>query len=496
MPSEDKTPIRSVIGGGQAGAAATATGRQISGNIAIQLGGRAIGIATALATVPITARTLGPEGFGVLTAGLAYVGIFGSFTELGLTVAAVNRMAAEPERESAWLGALTVLRAALSLLATATCIATIPLLLGNENDIAIVTFVLAFTILPGATSSFMAVFQTRLRAAIPQILAVGQSLLWLGTVITLALLDKGVVAFAVGYVVVAIALAVAQIAVTRRFVTVSWSSCWALLRPLVRLALPLGIAAVMILIYYRIDAVLLLKLSGAEEAGVYAVAYRLLEPLTVLPAIVMSTFFPVLSAVFEQDPVRARRLVQRCAEVMLAITLPCFAVSLALADPIVSLLFGQAYDRSASVLPILVGAFVSIGFGYLAGFLSPVLGLQWRFALYSTIGALANVGLNFVLIPPYGAYGSATATLITELLTMALMLGTALRVLRMRLETGRFARVLGAAAGMLIVMLTLRPLGLFLALAGGTAAYAGLILALKVVRPEEIRALRRPEHEM
>ena len=43
----------------------------------------------------------------------------------------------------------------------------------------------------------------------------------------------------------------------------------------------------------------------------YGAAYRFLSPLLFLPAAVMSSFFPVLSAVHEHDPDRVRRLVQR-----------------------------------------------------------------------------------------------------------------------------------------------------------------------------------------
>ena len=457
------------------------------------MAGRAIGIAVALVTVPVMARTLEPDGFGVFTAGVAYVGIFGSLTSLGLNAAAVQRMAADPERESEWLGALVGTRLVLALTMTALCLASIPLIFAAEDDAQLVTLILTATIIPSATGSLMAVFQTRLRAGLPQSLTVAQNLMWLGTVVALALAGADVVGFAIGFACVAVALALLQIAATRHFVAISWHLAWSLWRPLVRLALPLGIASIMTFIYYRIDAVLLLTIAGAEEAGIYGVAYRFLDAVIFLPAIVMATMFPVLSAVFERDPDRTRRLVQRCAEVMWILTLPLFAVTLALSEPIVALLFGDAYERSAVVLPILMGALVSIGFGMLAGLLAPVLGLQWRLALYATVGALANVGLNLLLIPPYGAYGSASATLVTELLTMTLMFATALRALHMRLALGRFAGALGAAAGLFAVSTALRPVGLLPAILGGTLVYALLLAALRVVRIDDSALYASPD---
>ena len=492
MSPEDKTLFRGLIGGGRAGDAATATGRQMSSNIAVQLAGRVITIGIGLVTVPVMARSLDPDGFGVFAAGLAFVGIFASFTQLGLTAGAMQRMAADPERESEWLGALIATRLVLALLLTVACVASIPLLLSSDKDAQLVALALTPTILLGVAGSQMAIFQSRLRAAVPQALFVVQNLLWLGVVLLLGIAGRGAVYFAVGYVAVTAALALMQVVASRHFIGVAWGSGWSLWRPLLRIGLPLGIAAAMISIYYRVDSVLLLELDSADEAGIYAVAYRFLDPLIALPGIIMSTFFPVLAAVYERDRGRARRLVQQCAEVMFMVTLPCFVAVVALADQIVGLLFGPEYSRSAGVLQILMAALVSIGFGTLAGLLASVLGLQWRLALYSTLGAVANLSLNIVLIPLYGAYGAALTTVVTEVLTMTLMFWTALRVLEMRLAFGRLARITVAASGLLMGLLALRQLGLVPAIIGGALIYPGLLLALRLIRRDDLRRWRAP----
>jgi O-antigen/teichoic acid export membrane protein len=235
---------------------------------------------------------------------------------------------------------------------------------------------------------------------------------------------------------------------------------------------------------------MLLQISGPREAGVYGAAYSFLAALTFLPAAVMSSFFPVLSAGHRRDPARTRRLVQIAADSMGLITLPILAGAIALSHEIVRLLYGTGYERSGDVLPILMLAFVSIGFGSLAGYMAPILNLQWRLALYSAAGALATVGLNLVLIPPYGAIGSAWVTVITEVLTMTLMLGTSLKRLHMRLTPWRLLRTLALAAAMTGVMVILRPLGLVPAGVIGVLFYAGGAVVLRIVDPRELLALR------
>ena len=160
----------------------------------------------------------------------------------------------------------------------------------------------------------------------------------------------------------------------------------------------------------------------------------------------MSSFFPVLSAVHAHDPARVRRLVQRAAELMTVISLPILAVTIALSDQIVDLLYGDQFARTADVLPVLMIAFVSICFGSLAGFLAPLLNLHWRLALYSGVGAIANIGLNVWLIPQATARSAPRgSTVVTEVLTMTLMLGTALWTLRLRVKPWRLLATVAVA---------------------------------------------------
>jgi PST family polysaccharide transporter len=485
-----RTLPRRLLHGGVAGEAATAGGRRIASNVAVQVLARGITMAISIVTVSLTARTLAVTGYGVWNGASSYTALFGVLTDLGFTTVAMQRMAAEPEREAEWLGALAGARTTLSLVAMAVCVATIPLFLSAEHDTRTVALILSSTILFTGAATLMAVFQSRLRAGLVLSLTVLQALFWLAAVVVLAATHASVIWFAVAYALMIGLTAAVQIQVTRRFAQIAWRAGRRLWRPLARVAVPMGIAGVMITIYYQLDSVLLLQIAGPREAGIYGAAYGFLSPLAFLPAAVMSSFFPVLSAVYRPDPQRAQRLVQVCADTMGMIGLPILAGTIALSVPIIELIYGPEFHQAAGILPILMIAFVSICFGSLAGFLAPLLGLQWRLALYSTLGALANVGLNLLLIPPYGAHGSAWATVATELLTMVLMLGTSLRALRLRLSIGKLLRTLALAGAMTAVMSLARPLGLLPAGLLGVLFYVAGLFALNIVNWSELRALR------
>ncbi|HEX5147115.1 MAG TPA: flippase [Conexibacter sp.] len=487
MPARLRTLPRRFLAGGSAGDASGAGGRTIASNIGTQVTLRLISMPISVVTVSLAARTLDPHGYGVWSAVSAYVGIFAVLTDLGLTTVAMQRMAGESERESEWLGALAGMRLLLSVGAALICAAFVPVFLKDGHTAA---WILTLTIFSSGGSALMAVFNTRLRAGLALSFSVVQSFMWLGVCIAFYYAGASVVAFATAYTVVLAIICALQLQATRRYAHIAWRAGRRLWRPLMKVAVPLGIASLLISVYYQIDAVLLLQLGSAREAGYYGAAYRFLSPLLFLPAAVMSSFFPVLSAVHREDPDRVRRLVQRAAELMAVISLPILAITLALSDQIVNLLFGATYARTAQVLPILMVAFVSMCFGSLAGFLAPLLNLHWRLAIYSLIGAVVNIGLNVWLIPKHGALGAAWVTVVTEVLTMVMMLGTALVTLRLRIASWRMLATIGVAAAMTGVMALSSPLGLVPAGLLGGVVYVGGLIALRVVRVDELRALR------
>ncbi len=487
------TKLRAALGGGTSGEARTAGGRRIAGTIGIGLGGRLAAIVVSLVTLPLIARTLGPSDFGIWTAALAYVGLFASFTEFGLGNAATQKMASDPEHESEWLSALSSLRTVFALVLVAVAALGVPFVLSAGNDLRTTSFILLITIFAGGASVLMSVFQTRLRPGIPVAISMLQSLIWLGTTVGLAIADAGPVGFAIGYSAMLSVIAVVQVQVTRRYARVAWRGVRERWRGLLEIAVPIGLGGVFVTVYYKVDAVLLVELSTPEEAGVYGAAYRFLDPLVFLPGTIMAALFPVVAAVHAHDPERVVRLVRRASEAMLLLSVAGFAIALALSDRIIDLFYGAEFARAAGLLPLLMASFIPICLGTLAGFIAPVLGLRWRITIYAAIGAFLNVGLNLLLIPKHGAYGSAWATLGTESLTMTLLLGTGLARLGAGLDVRRIVAVVVSGAAMYGAAYAARPLGLVPALVLGTITFVVAVLATRAVRPQEIRSLRRPD---
>ena len=77
----------------------------------------------------------------------------------------------------------------------------------------------------------------------------------------------------------------------------SWRPRPELWPPLVRSALPLGLAGLLMALYFRLD-VMILALKPPDDVGQYGAGYRFLEAFTVLPTMIMSVLAPVLARSF------------------------------------------------------------------------------------------------------------------------------------------------------------------------------------------------------
>ncbi len=89
-----------------------------------------------------------------------------------------------------------------------------------------------------------------------------------------------------------------------------------------------------------------------------------------------------------------------------------FAVSY-LSPYIITLLYGEQFSAAAKVLAINIWAGVFVFHGILRGQYLIIENKQNIGLWFRGLGALINIGLNFILIPEYGAIGAAWATLIS-----------------------------------------------------------------------------------
>ena len=232
--------------------------------------------------------------------------------------------------------------------------------------------------------------------------------------------------------------AIYAFALTRRVVVMQWGLSRSLVRRFRSEVLPLGIAIVASMLYFRIDVPMIRNLLPPETAdaqtGLYTAAYKLLEQTALFPSILMAAAFPALAETVANDPSKAVALHRTTLRWMLLGGGALCVVFAALSEPIIGLLYGDRFAASAPVLMALAPCVLLTFVNYLETHMLVALGLV-KAQMAISLGLIAvNVGLNWFWIPLWQGSGAAWATAATEVCLFVAVAPLVRRGLRERVQ--------------------------------------------------------------
>jgi O-antigen/teichoic acid export membrane protein len=466
--------------------------RRAALDVLAQIVGQVLNLALGVVVTLIVVRSLGDTRFGEWSTILALIQIVGFFSNFGLENVAVRFAAGDPEHEREWIGGLVTFTAALTV-PVAVVGAVVLQVLSRTPEMRTASLLMSLTLLVSALSTLSAVFRIRVENHLGVVFTTANSVLWGAAVILVSATGGGMVAFAAAFLATSLVVQGAQAFYALRVGAIPLRGTRSRWGPLARVGVAVGIGTLLTVAYGRIDQVLVFELAPHRaEAGFYGAIYRILDQAGFAPAAVMTTLFPLISSAHPTDMVRVRRMVQLAIENLAILSLPAFAFSLAAAGPMVRLLFGASFGPAAGGLPILMGAYIAICFGYIAGYMSIVTNLQRRFIAFASLGLVVNVALNLLLIPAHGFIGAAWVTLATEALVVGLELVAVLAAIELRPEPRRLlgAAVAAGISGTAVWVARGQglPIGWLAVLM--LLAYPALLLILRAVDLKELRALR------
>jgi PST family polysaccharide transporter len=185
-------------------------------------------------------------------------------------------------------------------------------------------------------------------------------------------------------------------------------------RTALREAIPMWLATLLSLLYFKGDVFLLRHYSGDAVVGDYSVAYKVFEGLMVFPMVVFSAALAPLARA-NDDPARRHRWERSLALAMLAMGAVLGALVYACCPWIVATVFGRAFQGAEPALRILSAAVPVVFLNYALTMFLIARDLERRKLLLATIMLVVNLAANLLLIPGRGGAGAAVATLVTEL---------------------------------------------------------------------------------
>ncbi|EAR51188.1 Polysaccharide biosynthesis protein [Oceanicola granulosus HTCC2516] len=380
-------------------------------------------LANSLVIAIFVARHLGPEGYGILSYAVSLVAIVAPLTTLGMRNLSLREYKMHPEDSNAIVGTVTIIRLVGSLVSVLIVFLVAWLYPIAHPDIAILCTLLAGAALLKSIDTIQEYFIARQDPKPFVIFAVANMTLFAGIKIALVFLDATVDAFIVTLAVQGAMSALGGVIAYRRHTRGLPRFRFEAARAKRYLAqgFPLMLGSLSAVIYLKSDILMLSYLAGKETTGLYAVAARLSEIWYVLPTAFATALFPRMVELRDLSPARYAARVQDAMDSFAAFGTLIAVSSLFWAAPVVAVLFGDGYAGSVSVLYIY--AWVGIVFATRALMHKWLLveGVFWGSAMIHATGAVANVLLNLLLIPRYGAEGAAIATVASYALAPILL---------------------------------------------------------------------------
>jgi O-antigen/teichoic acid export membrane protein len=452
----------------------------VARNSAFVLGAQVILRILALLFNVYIVRRLGAVHFGQYSAAMAYVTIFGIFTDLGMAPYSLREMAEDHRRTSWLLPNIVVIRMVLSLVVT--CIAPLSAYwLGKGHDMVLGILVAsAGQLLYALQGPLDSALTARERLDYVATFSIVNQLVFWGLGVLLLVSGMGFI----GLILASLA-GVGVIALLSGWVLFHKLEVGPLVLSVHRWprllldALPFGVSGIAYVFMQRFDTVLMSFVLTDAAVGWYNAPYNLITMMLLVAQSIAIAMYPSM----------VRTVTFQSIKYLLIICLPIAVGGTVLADRIITFLYTDEFASSIPVLRLILWALPSLFLLEMLGRVANTLHLERSAARANVINAVITVLLNVVLVPTLGVMGAA----------LALVSGRAIRLVQFWLLIGNrqlvgrrwqpLVRVALATGLMGVGVFFLRESNLFLAVGSGAVLYLVLLLVLRAVERRELQQL-------
>jgi O-antigen/teichoic acid export membrane protein len=363
------------------------------------------------------ARYLGPADFGVYSFAFAFIYFFSFIPDLGIHQIIVREAAKDQKIMDQLIGNATIVKLALSILSFFLCCAVISITdypPSTKNAV----YTAALGLLAVSLGAFGIVYEVKLRMDYSLFFSITGRLFFLISVLYLIKHNANLYLFIIVSVAADFVHNILMTIFSKRFVKPKYKIEYSLIMKMIKEALPIAISTVFVMIYFRIDTVMLSFLTNDIDVGFYSAAYRLTEALTFIPSVLIVSIYPIMSKYFDEKNKAFDYVYTMSFKLLFAAGLLIATIITFLSQKIVLLMYGQEYNGSVVALQVLIWATAIMFVNQLLSSTYIASGNQKIMVKISAIAALLNVGLNLILIPSYSYTGASIATLVTEFTLM------------------------------------------------------------------------------
>lgn len=385
----------------------------VLGKVVTLLGGLFVGI--------LVARYLGPEQYGLMSYVISYVSLFQIFASFGMEGIEVREMSKEGADVNLILGTVFGIKFVLAII---TVILVIGTALIFETD--------TFTILMISLYSLSIILNrfTVIRSYFTSIVwneyivktEISRTLLGAGIKIILVLIKAPLWAFIAATVFDILLLSMGYVLAYKS--KIGSMSLWGydknIAKYILKQSFPLMLSGAAVIIYQRIDQVMIGNMIDKESVGQFSVAAKFVEIVLFIPMIISQTVTPILVKLRDQDEKEYKTKIQMFQNVTVWISIFISCIISILSYWIILYTFGNGYILAVPILQVMIFKSIGMALAYTSGQIIIIERKQKNVIYRNILGCIVCIGLNVIFIPKYGviacAYISVLAALISGFL--------------------------------------------------------------------------------
>lgn len=212
-------------------------------------------------------------------------------------------------------------------------------------------------------------------------------------------------------------------------------------------------AAVASQIYVNSDTVMLGFLKGNYDVGIYAAATKIYNIVRSLLTAFITVITPRLSYYYgkKKENCDYYKLFNSALNMYMAIIVPAAIGIFLVSSQSILLLSGKDYLFATKPLRLLAIALIfSTSGSFVANTVLIVTGQEKNIFIATVVGAIVNLGLNFIFIPLYSYIGAAMTTLLAEFIVFNMQLYFAKTVVKAKTYISSFIKPLIACVPMIL----------------------------------------------
>jgi O-antigen/teichoic acid export membrane protein len=381
---------------------------QLGNNTLMQLAGKIAATLIGLAVAVFMTRGLGPTGFGHYTTVIVFLQTFAILTDFGLTMMAGRALGAKQIPSDVLLSNLLSFRTVtsaivFSLAPLAALVFPYPAIVKVGVALTSLAFFLA-----SLTQSFQAVFQATLKSGYMVMADFwGRIVLLVGTIVA-ARMGWGVIAYLIVYTIASLVITVGTLFYANKLMPFKWQIDLKVWRLIWLATWPVALTIALNLIYLKADTLILAVYWPAHAVGLYGAAYKVLEVLLAVPAIIGGLVLPLAARYLAlNDQQKLRQLFQDSFDAMFGLGLAIVVGGTLVGGSILIALAGVEFAISGQLLFPLSIATAFIFLGNVTGYFIFALGKQKQMIPLYALLAILSLVIYFTLIPRYAYWAAA-----------------------------------------------------------------------------------------